>query len=108
MKQTVEKLIHTPLVRCEAQLSTSDIGKTSVELRWNFGSFKDERSIGVCASEYNVAPVALDCLAEQFGLASLQLYALAAELDPGRAFVENQALAFGAERLEGDLPNVEP
>lgn len=107
MKQTTEELIHTPLIRCEAQLVTWPTGKIGVDLRWTLGAFRDDRCIGVSADEYNVSPAALDCLAEQFKLASIQLYALAAELDPGRAFAENQAIAFGAERLEGDLPRVE-
>lgn len=107
MKQTTEKLLETPLMAAELQSYVRTDGKTEIIIRWAFSSTRDERSVAFCAYEYNVSPAALDCLAEQFKLASIQLYALAAELDPGRAFAENQAIAFGAERLEGDLPRGE-
>lgn len=42
-------------------------------------------------------------LADQFQHAAYRLRAIVADADPGRAFETNQALQFGAQKLEGDL-----
>jgi hypothetical protein len=42
-------------------------------------------------------------LADKFQDAAIALRAVVAEADPGRAFETNQAIQFGAQRLEGDL-----
>ena len=42
-------------------------------------------------------------LADQFQDAAVLLRSIVAESDPGRIFEENQALQFGAQKLEGDL-----
>jgi len=109
MKTSIENLIQTPLMRGELIIHSRDNGTTGIQLNWVMASaYSDKKMVGITGSEYDITPEALDCLAEQFHLASLQIRALIADIDPGRRFEADQTLAFGVDRLEGDMPNVEP
>lgn len=108
MRTTIEKLVETPLMTAEL-VTTKLLGeKQALKLNWVMSSAYDgKKMIGTTGTEYDLTPEALDCLAEQFQLASLQIRAIIADMDPGRRFEADKALAFGTERLEGDIPQVE-
>lgn len=103
MKTSIEKLIQTPLLTGELVTHARDNGTHAVQLNWVMASaYSDKKMVGVTGSEYELTPEALDCLAEQFHLASLQLRAIISDMDPGRRFEADQTLAFGVDRLEGE------
>ena len=65
---------------------------------------------GAATSAYSLTtsrltPFELAELADQLHLASIQIRDYLASVDEGRRFERDQAIAFGADRLEGDLPN---
>ena len=108
MKSSVEKLIKTPLMTAELQTYTQDNGRVQARIAWSMTVYKDGNCLSSGGTEYDLTPEALDCLAEQFHLASLQIRAVISDMDPGRRFESDQALRFGVEKLEGDFPHVEP
>lgn len=65
----------------------------------------DSSAASHCYTTRKLTMAELESLAEQFNLASIQIRQYIQSRDDGRSFELAQAIAFGADRLEGDLPN---
>lgn len=59
-------------------------------------------SCGTCIPKLTLAD--LEDLANQFHLASIQIRQHIEDMNEGRRFELDQAIAFGSDKLEGDLP----